>query len=390
MLSLNPVVLLIILYLTVNFLSMLIGCFSGEIQVETSFFHVSPESLVYSFILQCCCLFVLYVIYSFFLAKSKNVNLKLKNKWGILLCILQISFAIFNYTMGVNLAGSTERIEGGSFMNYFFIFFQPDNLFVIISLCLKSPMLFWINIIIYTISMLLRGWMGGVFIMFFLIISRFQHIKISIRLLIKLFSFLIILLVLMPVIIEAKWAMRTGVPIIAFINAIPSYFSVDRYLAGASYLLNRFQHVGHLALILENATVLNSDYMSARFSSYFWDGLPQTVLSKTYNIEIVKLTSYIVEFIFGVPNPSWNVNVGIVGWFFILKWESIVLILYLFCLLFFPYYIVCKYSGKKVLTILSCFSIVYLFHGWFGAYINLALFACLVSILANIKVHKSV
>lgn len=390
MLALNPVVLLIILYLTVNFLSMLIGCFSGEIQVETSFFHVNPESLIYSFILQCCCLFVLYFFYSFFFARTKNVDLKLENKWGLLLCILQISFAIFNYTMGVNLAGSTERIEGGSLINYFFIFFQPDNLFVIISLCLKSPMFFWINIIIYTFSMMLRGWMGGVFIIFFLIITRFQYIKVSIRLLMKLFSFFVILLVLMPVIIEAKWAMRTGVPVITFINAIPSYFTVERYSEGVGYLLNRFQHVGHLALILENSSTLNSDYMNARFSNYFWDGLPQVILSKVYNLEIYKLTSYIVEFIFGIPNPSWNVNIGIVGWFFILKWESIIFTLYLFCLLFFPYYIVSKYAGKKLLTILSCFSIVYLFHGWLGAYINLALFACLVSIFANIKLHKSV
>ncbi|WP_346733122.1 oligosaccharide repeat unit polymerase [Trabulsiella odontotermitis] len=387
MLALNPVVLLIILYLFVNFLTMVLGCMNDGVKVETTFFKISAESLVYSFILQVSCLLFLYVLYRLFYKKISHNDLTLGNSWGAVLFIIQFTFALFNYKMGINTAGSTERIEGGSFTNYLFILLQPDNIAIIISLCLKSPFLFWLNIVAYTFSMLLRGWMSGIFIIFFLILSRYPYAKISLKSFIRLFFCLLILLAVMPAIIEAKWAMRTGVSALSFISGIPSYFTIDRYSMGTDYLLNRFQHVGHLALILDNSSALYREYSENKFSGYYWEGLPQIVISKLLNIEVNKVTTYLVGYFFNIPNPSWNINVGLVGWLFILRGESVFFVFYILAILCLPYYIVSKYAGKKLLNILSCFSIVFLFHGWLGAYVNLAIYACLISLLANTKIY---
>ncbi|MDA1381023.1 hypothetical protein PCI56_17200 [Plesiomonas shigelloides subsp. oncorhynchi] len=70
-------------------------------------------------------------------------------------------FLIFNIKTGVNIAGDGARIEGGSVINYVFILLQPDILFILIGASLLSGRLFLINLIVFLVSMALRGWMGG-------------------------------------------------------------------------------------------------------------------------------------------------------------------------------------------------------------------------------------
>lgn len=390
MITLNPVAILTISYLLVNLLSTILGCLSGEIQVENSIFRVESSSLIYSFLLQTLCLISFYIIYRHFYNGSFRIQLVLKRKWGVCLLISQISFIIFNLTMGVNTAGTVDRVESGSFVNYLFILLQPDILFSIVSVCLQSGFLFFANILVYLCSMFLRGWMGGTFIILFLILSRYQNIKISGKTLLYSIFSLLLFFTILPLIIEAKWAMRTGIPLVTFLADIPSYFSLDNYFSGLNYLLNRFQHVGHLAIIFQNADELYVKYHKGFFSSFYMDGLPQYFIAKIFDLSTYKASFYLVEYFFGVSEPSWNINTGLVGWFFMLKYEAVLLVLYVIFLLIVPYYILQKYSGGKMISVLACFSIVYLFHGWFGAYVNLALYACVISMLANVKLHGTV
>lgn len=390
MITLNPVAILTILYLFVNLLSAILGCLSGEIQVENSIFKVESASLIYSFLLQALCLVSFYIIYRHFYNGSSRIQLVLKRKWGWGLLVIQIAFIIFNLTMGVNTAGTVERVEGGSFVNYLFILLQPDTLFLIISVCLQSGFLFFANIFVYLCSMFLRGWMGGTFIILFLILSRYPNIKISGKTILYSILSLLLFFAILPLIIEAKWAMRTGISLVTFLANATSYFSFDNYISGLNYLLNRFQHVGHLAIIYQSADELYAKYHSNLFAPYYMDGLPQYFIAKLFNLSTYKASFYLVEYFFGILEPSWNINTGLVGWFFILKYESIFLVLYVIFLLIIPYYVLHRYSGGRVISVLACFSIVYLFHGWFGAYVNLALYACIINILANVKLHRSV
>lgn len=390
MINLNPVAILTLLYLFVNFLSMLIGCSNGEIQVETSIFSVSDESLIYSFLLQTLLLVFFYYTYKFFKNKNKYFLLVLNRKWGFWLLIIQIAFVIFNIQMGVNVAGSVERVEGQSISNYLFILLQPDILVAVISVCLKSGFLFWANILVYLVSMFLRGWMGGTFVILFLILSRYQNLRISVKTFVISSFLLLFFLATLPAIIEAKWAMRSGMTLSMFITNINSYFTSESYYAGLNYLLNRFQHVGHLALIFDSADDLYQKYNAGYFSQYYLDGLPQYIFIKMFNLDSYKLSFYLVQYFFDVTEPTWNINTGIVGWLYILKYESILFLSYLILLLLIPYYVIGKFAGGRMLNVLACFSIIYLFHGWLGAYVNLALYACVISLVANIKLYRTV
>jgi len=369
---------------------MLIGCSNGEIQVETSIFSVSEESLIYSFLLQTFFLLLFYYAYKFFKNKSTYPSLVLKRKWGFLLLIIQIAFIFFNMQMGVNIAGSVERVEGQSLSNYLFILLQPDILVAVISVCLKSGFLFWVNILVYLVSMFLRGWMGGTFVILFLILSRYQNLRISVKIFVISSFLLLLFLAALPAIIEAKWAMRSGMTLSMFIANISSYFTSENYYAGVNYLLNRFQHVGHLALIFENADDLYQRYSTGYFIAYYMDGLPQQFFIKMFNLDSYKLSFYLVQYFFDIVEPTWNINTGVVGWIYILKYESILFIFYIMLLLLIPYYVIARFAGKRMLNVLACFSIIYLFHGWLGAYVNLVLYACIISLLVNIRLYRTV
>lgn len=390
MINLNPVAILTLLYLFVNFLSMLIGCSNGEIQVESSIFRVSEESLIYSFLLQASSLVFLYYVYKYFKNKISCPPLTLKTKWGVWLLVIQIAFIIFNIQMGVNTAGSVERVEGQSLSNYLFILLQPDILVTVISVCLSSGFLFWVNILVYLFSMFLRGWMGGTFVILFLILSRYQNLRISVKTFLIPVLALLTFFSILPAVIEAKWAMRSGMSLATFVINISSYFTSENYYTGINYLLNRFQHVGHLALIFENADDLYQKYSAGYFSPYYMDGLPQYLFVKMFNLEAYKLSFYLVQYFFGVLEPTWNINTGVIGWVYILKYETILFVSYIALLLLVPYYVISRFAGKRVLNVLACFSIIYLFHGWLGAYVNLALYACVISLLASIRLYKTI
>ncbi|EIV0210497.1 O121 family O-antigen polymerase, partial [Escherichia coli] len=352
--------------------------------------RVSEESLIYSFLLQAICLIFLYYIYKYFTNRISYPPLTFKAKWGRALLIIQIAFIIFNTQMGVNTAGSVERIEGQSLSNYLFIILQPDILVAVISVCLNSGFLFWTNILVYLLSMFLRGWMGGTFVILFLILSRYQNLRISLKTFLVSLCSLLLLFSILPALIEAKWAMRTGISLSVFISNMSSYVTPENYYAGINYLLNRFQHVGHLALIYENADDLFKKYNAGYFSSYYMDGIPQYLLVKMYNLDMYKLSFYLVQYFFDITEPTWNINTGVVGWLYILRYESILFAFYIMLLLLIPYYVVSRFAGKRMLSVLACFSIIYLFHGWLGAYVNLAFYACIISLLANIRLYRTV
>jgi len=79
----------------------------------------------------------------------------------------------------------------------------------------------------------------------------------------------------LPVVIDMKWSMRQGVPLGDVFSNISSSLTAEKYSSAVSYLLNRFQHVGHEALLLESSDKLYLDLSNGVFSSYWLDGLPQ-------------------------------------------------------------------------------------------------------------------
>ena len=82
------------------------------------------------------------------------------------------------------------------------------------------------------------------------------------------------------------------------------------------YVVNRFQHLGHVALLAQNSRSLNEAYESGAFIPYWMDAAPQWLFMKLNGIDIVTINKFIVRYIFYSDNSAYATNPGIAGWFF--------------------------------------------------------------------------
>lgn len=381
--TVNPVISLFYLYFFANFVALVQGVSANGLVLEGQFFELKASSLAYSFLLQVLILLSFLGVFNFFYSRFSFKKITYGKSWGWFLIILQASFIFFNLKTGVNIAGDDARIGGG--VNYIFILLQPDILFILIGVSLLSGRLFFINTAIFLVSMALRGWMGGFFIVFFMVFARYYPVRISLYNMFFLLFVAALFILILPAIIDMKWSMRQGVSFGDFFSNVSSSFSADSYSFVVSYLLNRFQHLGHVALLLENSDKLYFDLSSGLFSSYWMDGLPQYTVSKFLGFEQYKLNSYMVEYFFGVEEPTWNTNPGVAGWMFILQEKVVFMALYLFFVVVASFYFIGRYAGSTMLMLIACFSIVYLFHGWFGAYFNIMFYGLTLVVISKLK-----
>lgn len=355
---------------------MLAGLSDGGMLLEGKYFVLSQEALLGAFFIQSCFAIFLWLSYRFFLRVS-IADLQLGSGYAWFLFLLQFVFLVYNQVAGVNVAGVESH---GSGLSYIFILLQPDVLFLLIGLGLKSRPMFLLNSLLFLVSMFLRGWMGGVFLVVILFLCRLYPIRMSPRSLIRSILFLLMFLVFLPIVIEAKWAMRTGVSVADFVSGVMSV-DVDSYFFALQYVMNRFQHVGHVALILDSSSEMLSSYLGGKFIPFWADGLPQMVVYKLMGVEYYKLNSFMVGELMGYPDAYWNTNPGLAGWAGLLQERAMFLLIYVIGLLSSTYYFMYRYAGKRYLLLLASFSLVYLYHGWIGAYFNLCLYAVVLVII---------
>lgn len=77
------------------------------------------------------------------------------------------------------MAGVEAEYHGSSFAKLAFVVLRPDTFFLIVAAALKGHLLFWLNAMVYLVSMLLRGWMGGVFLLGVLLLCRHFPVNIT-------------------------------------------------------------------------------------------------------------------------------------------------------------------------------------------------------------------
>lgn len=383
----SPPFIICALYLLANFYALISGLINNKIEIELLDFHLKSSSLILAFTLQAVLIIGIWRCYKLFPVKVYS-KIQLGSKFGVSLLFIQISYIVFNSYYGVNIAGSGASIEGGSLLSYAYILLQPDLLFLIGGLFLVSWRLFWINALIFLVSMILRGWMGGLFLLIIQLICKTYPLKLSKRVfIIFLTSFLSLILVL-PFIIEAKWGIRAEGSLYLTVQNVLD-FGYTNYLGlSLEYIAGRFQHVGHVALLIENSLELKSAYEAGKFLPYWIDGLPQNLVTKIMGIETHKLNTFMVEEYFGVINATWNTNPGMAGWIFVLREGFINFVIYMALIILIPFYMASHYGGARLLFFIFCFSIIYLFHGWIGAYFNLALWSVFIVFFSKIRLDR--
>ena len=69
---------------------------------------------------------------------------------SLTLAVTQISFLVFNTYYGINVAGVEDEVQGNPVLRLLYSVIQPDLIFLILSVGIRSNKWFWVNTAIIT------------------------------------------------------------------------------------------------------------------------------------------------------------------------------------------------------------------------------------------------
>ncbi|CDS53582.1 hypothetical protein [Polaromonas sp. CG9_12] len=368
---LNPFWALFFIYFSANINSVIFALLGFPVDVDSQQYIFELNDIFWAGVaLLISFVFVLAIYIVTLLTMKVRSNLGFGSAGAITILFGQIAYLGYSYFYGVNIAGVEDSVEGNMVFRLAFSILQPELLFLIVAPGLKSDRYFWINSGVYIASSLIRGWMGAPFLLFILILIRKFPISFTSKKLMYLgFSFMLGILFL-PLIVSLKWSIRSGEGFDQALTFLSEVGYFNYMVESFGYILNRFQMFGHIMLLAQNSDELFSAYEAGSFIPYWMDGAPQWVWLRFNGVEVFQLNKYMVSVFFGSDNFAYSTNPGIAGWLFVLKENSIFFVFYLLLITFFPSILVLKWAGPKYFLLLMCFMLVYLFHGWIGAYFN--------------------
>ena len=384
MIKIKPFYTAIIFYFVANLLFFILAISDNTVTIEYETFYVDNFVLWSALFIQNIALAFIVIIYLLFKNKKfKEINLY-GNYCGVFLLIWQLIFLYLAFSSGLGVVGSENKVN--QVLVVISNFLSADIFYILMASSLKSNKLFFINTLIYLFSTLIRGWIGGLVVAFFVYLCRVGYLKVSIKNFIFYFLFFIFMLIISPFIIDFKIATRLGED---FELDFRNYG--EKLELALEYVLGRFQHIGHIAILLKHANEYRLLYDFNQILPYWIEGIPQNFLYKYLGYrDLLTYSNMMAVRDFGAySTDAWNANTGFGGWLILLREKSILLFLYWIILIFPLYIFLYKYGNKQTFNIVSIFTIIYLYHGWFGAFFNLILFVFIVVFLSKIKINKS-
>ena len=386
--ALNPFIVLLCLYGCANLYAFILIAINKSFEVDGFKFEFNVLDASWAALALFAMLGVSWGCYKYIFSFKKRSNeVGFGSIAGFLLFILQLSYLIYNYYFDANIAGVVNSDEGK--LKYLFYIFQSDFVFIAVSVGLLSNRWFTANSLLYLASTLIRGWMGGVLILFVVIFCRFYPIKLNANRAIALLVAVILLVAALPFIIELKWSIRDGAELSSIFANVVEFGYIDYIIHSLTYVVNRFQHIGHVTLLVENSLGMNAALNAGDFRPYWLDGLPQQLILKIMGGELYTLDRYMVATFFESDNLAANTNPGVAGWLYVLRGDSVWLLAYLGAITIPAYLFIMRNGSVKYLTLIACFSLVYLWHGWIGAYINMLLYILFFIFIERFFTKKS-
>lgn len=381
-LNLRPFNFCVCLYFLANLVFLILTLLNNNMfKMEFLDFYVSTEVLIKAFLYQLLGLLFIVIIYKFFSSKEIKENYIFDDFSGFFLFFWQFIFLLFALFLGLGVVDSDKVVN--PYLVRLSNLISADILYFLIAPSLKSNKLYFLNTILYLISSVTRGWLGGVVISFFIYLCRVGYLKVKVKtLVVSLFLFFIILL-FSPFLIDLKFMIRTGDDI---------KFDVSNYgeklELAIDYILGRFQHLGHTALLLDKADNYRVLYDSSRILPYWLEGIPQYFLYKLMgNNEIFTYAQMMAIWEFNASSSQpWNSNTGISGWLILLQEKSVFFFLYWGTLISLTFSFLLKFANRQTFNVISVLTIIFLYHGWLGSFFNLIILTLLVILIKRIRI----
>lgn len=384
----NPVFILAVIYFLGNFYALLNAIGKGGFEVYGYFYSATAWELVFVFVLQAMSLFGLLIFFKINFRKYKHVHKSFKDGAGYLLFTLTIAFFAFSQYYGVGVAGSDFKFESTNLLNYVFVLLQPDVWFFLIAPNLRSNKLFWICAAAFLVSLIARGWMGGVMLIGVTLLARNYPVKMKIGKIIP-FSFILLTLVaLLPILDAFKWGMRVGMPVKDVVYSISSMNYFEVFPVVFQSVIDRFQNFNYVVYAMQDRVNLFENILNGNINWFFQGGILNSVYCKMASCG-KDIGIYLAEGVSGQSNLSWNVDVGISGWMVILNWGFFVYVGFSVVLLSIGYRLFGAKFGSRGVIVFGAFSFIYFFHGWNNAFFNLIIYAFFCQLLMRVKFKNS-
>lgn len=378
---LNPFYIILSIYIFSNSYALLKLQENGGFEVFGYFREVSQTSSFLAYLFQMLFLLVILFYYKKF-TSYKGKILRLSNTWGYVILIVSISFFIFNIHTGAGLAGSGFKFEGYNPLNILFVILQPDLLVLLIAPFIASKRLFLTVLLVFFLSVISRGWMGSVLFVFIIFLIRFYPIRINLINSFYLFIFSIMIFISLPLLDALKWGMRSGLSFNDSLATLQDKNYWDILGVVLVSVIERFQHLNYAAYITQNSTTFFNDLFSGDFLWFFQSGILNSIYCNIFGCT-VDLTTHTAEVLFGEKGLTWNVDPGLSGWVSLLRYLSIIFILFIVYLLYLAFYVFYRHGGHSGILLVACFSLLYLFNGWLGAFYNFVLYAFIISYVSR-------
>ncbi len=241
-----------------------------------------------------------------------------RRKIGLMLAVAQSAFILYVQQTGFFIAGSSER--GGSLLSAFWVLFNTDALFIIYYGTCRDAPLFKLNLVLWIVSFVQRGWFGYLFFVValesFRVVRRGQINGAKIAAVIALITIYPIL-DLVKVYIRLADVIEPAHAVQFMANEMTSadFRWADSFVDSAEKIVSRIQVVSHAQAISDNAAYFNGLVESGGMVPFWKEGVLGIIWDKlmgeNHGPEAAQaLASFIAPF----QDSSWNVNPSLVGW----------------------------------------------------------------------------
>lgn len=330
-------------------------------------------------------LLLLGPVFEFF-TKLRSARLRIhspeavvNNRMGVFLLIAQLAFLAFNVSYGVNVAGS-GNVKADTSIGLLWVLLPVDSLFMIYYAACRKSRFWWLNLAVYVISNVVRGWLGMFFFIVFMEwcrLFREKRVRLS-----RVVGGAIVMIVFYPVVLNLKWAFRAAssdIPVFEGISSVLETLSLADFfqmiLDGIGQVVARLQITSLVEQVIAYSDRLQSAFGKGMFKPFWLEGLHGVIFDKMISsdnrMSLGTAFTAIGNFGGDFDVGSWNTNTGWIGWFFVAPGWIPFFLLYTAVLGFLSVYFVKKIGETVAMRDLLWFAwLAYLVSGWLGSFVG--------------------
>lgn len=364
------------IYGTPNILTFLISLDSQKILVDEKDIWVTLDVFGLAY---CITIIILSLVFlGFYLSRCGEKYFPLRSSndvvprlVGVLVFVVQVLDAFALYSNDYGRVGGVST--SSSLIVILVSYLNPSAIFLIYYGHLREKKIPYLNLLVYILINVAKGWSGFWLILFFIEFYFFAK-YISLR----------------GIILSSVLAGIIGLAVYPATQAIKEdvrgTVSVEAkdFSASMSSLLNRIQFYSNVVLLSQESRSIEDNIESYRILPFYADNQIGEKMMTIIGIKLrpPSLQKYItIRYLIdsrNIPKAgviedfSWYTSVGFSGWFFVLGWLDIFLyLLFTLTIVAIPYWIAGKFIGSRsIIPIIHSISLVYFFNGWFSPLVS--------------------